>query len=60
MEISQFRIGTNLENVRKDMVLHISIVHSNGAAADLDPVENQVVMLPPNLVTRNDEMNAVF
>ena len=42
---------THLEDVLEDVLLHRRVVHAHRAAADLDAVEHQVVVLPADLTT---------
>ena len=43
------RARTHLEDVLEDVLLHRRVVHAHRAAADLDAVEHQVVVLPADL-----------
>ena len=40
---------TDLQNVGEDMVLHGCVMHTNGATANLDAVQHEVVVLAANL-----------
>ena len=40
---------TDLQNVGEDMVLHGRVMHTNGATANLDAVQHEVVVLAANL-----------
>ena len=39
----------HLQDVRENVLLHVCIVHSDGAATDLDAIQDEVVMLPAYL-----------
>ena len=41
----------HLQDVRENVLLHVCIVHSDGAATDLDAIQDEVVMLPAYLST---------
>lgn len=40
---------TRLEDLRKDEVLHLRVVHTYGASADFDTIQDKIIVLSTNL-----------
>ena len=42
----------------EDIILHGRVMYTNGASADLDAVQNEIIMLPSNLHGEKRDNNA--